>query len=365
MGKVRRQEAIKAMKLLGLNDENLVFLGYPDWGTLAIFSQYWKTDKPYRSFLTRISSVPYKDDLPFGAPYVGESILFDLKRVIFEYFPTKIFISHPADTNRDHKALYLFLQIALRDLKGKIPIPEVHPYLVHSLRWPLPRNYHPELSLKPPQPLSDSQISWLKLELTPEEIEKKHQAILCYKSQTQYAGFYLLSFCRQDELFGDYPEIKLEKQTSLKGETLKFLGFSNMYTDAENSQAFDGPEDFVQDKGQVSYAVADGFLLIHIEKKELKDRWNFMLYLFGYSSKTPFASMPKMRIVAGPSSLKIFDGGLAIEPAGVSVKSEPDGLIVKIPLNILGDPDFILASIKAYTSSLPADTVAFRKIEIR
>ena len=55
MGLVRHLEAIKAMNLLGLNEDKLVFLGYPDFGTFTIFSKYWQTQKPFRSFLTRIS----------------------------------------------------------------------------------------------------------------------------------------------------------------------------------------------------------------------------------------------------------------------------------------------------------------------
>ncbi len=61
MGEERRNEAIKAMQLLGLKREDLVFLGYPDFGTFAIFAQYWQTKSPYMSLLTRISAFPYKD----------------------------------------------------------------------------------------------------------------------------------------------------------------------------------------------------------------------------------------------------------------------------------------------------------------
>ncbi len=195
MGEVRRKEAIKAMQLLGVDESNLIFLGYPDFGTFAIFSRYWKDTKPYRGLLTRISSVPYKENFSFGAPYQGESILNDLKKVLLEYKPTKIFVSHPADVNVDHKTFYLFLEIALADLKNEIPRPQVLPYLIHCVGWPLPRNYHPELSLLPPQKFIATQRElWSMLGLTAEELEQKHQAILMYRSQTQSSAFYLLSF---------------------------------------------------------------------------------------------------------------------------------------------------------------------------
>ena len=117
MGNVRQQEAVRAMQFLGLSEDDLVFLGYPDFGTFNIFSQYWQVKKPFRDRLTRISSVPYKNAPSYGAVYCGESILSDLKKQILDYQPDKIFVSHPADVNVDHKSLYLFLQVALSDLR--------------------------------------------------------------------------------------------------------------------------------------------------------------------------------------------------------------------------------------------------------
>jgi len=339
MGKVRRAEAIKAMKLLGLNEDNLIFLGYPDFGTFTIFSRYWQTKKPFGSLLTRISSVPYKENLSYGAPYVGESILNDLKKVLLDYKPNKIFVSHPADVNVDHKSFYLFLQVALRDLNKEIPHPKVYPYLIHCVGWPIPRHYHPKLSLEPPRQFQDAQINWLEFSLTPEQLNKKYRAILCYKSQTQSSAFYLLSFARRNELFGDYPEIGLKKH---------------------------GLENLIEDKGQVSYALMDNSILIRIEQsKKLNRRFSLMLYLFGYSYKTPFASMPKIRIITRHNKFKVFDGRLMIKPSGISLQLDSHVLILKVPLQILGDPDFILTSVRAYGRPLPAGVIGFRKIDIK
>jgi LmbE family N-acetylglucosaminyl deacetylase len=41
LGQVRRKEAVAAMRLLGLSQERLIFLGYPDFGTFSIFSRHW------------------------------------------------------------------------------------------------------------------------------------------------------------------------------------------------------------------------------------------------------------------------------------------------------------------------------------
>jgi LmbE family N-acetylglucosaminyl deacetylase len=113
MGLVRRSEAIAAARELGLAPEQLTFLGYPDFGTLKIWYAYWGDRPPFRSMLTRVRQVPYANAFRPGAAYRGHEILRDLTSVIREFRPTKIFVSHPADHNGDHRALYLFTRIAL------------------------------------------------------------------------------------------------------------------------------------------------------------------------------------------------------------------------------------------------------------
>lgn len=365
MGLVRRLEAIKAMNLLGLSEDKLVFLGYPDFGTFTIFSKYWQTQKPFRSFLTRISKVPYKSFPSYGAPYVGESILNDLEKFLLNYRPTKIFVSHPADVNSDHKALHLFLQVALRDLRNQIPQAKVYSYLIHWSNWPRPRHYHPNRDLEPPRNFLNSQINWLKLDLSPEESARKHQAVLCYRSQTQSSASYLLSFARKNELFGDYPGIVLSRQASLKERSPAFFGFSNMFVDSDKEGIFDY-SNFMEDQQEISYAIVDNCILIRLENtKELRHNLNLMLYIFGYSDKVPFASMPKIRIITKHDKFRMYDGRKMISSDGVRLDFGLHELLMRIPLNILGDPDFILTSIKAYRAKLSVEATGFRKILIK
>ncbi len=364
MGKVRRVESIEAMKLLGLHENDLTFLGYPDFGTFAILCNHWQNSPPYKSMMTRISAVPYKEDLSFGAAYKGENILKDIESVLLDYKPNKIFVSHPADANVDHRALYLFLQIALRDLDRQLPQPKIYPYLVHCLGWPLPRHYHPQLSLQPPTSFTDKQINWLKLDLTPEQVNKKYQAILCYKSQTESSAFYLLAFARKDELFGDYPDIELNKQVSVREKGVSFFGFSDMYMDSDTGVL--GGLEGIEDKGRVDYAAVDNYILIRIKKsKEFTRFFNFQLYIFGYNGKQPFSSMPKIRLLAENRKFQVFDGKEIIKPQGVSMDINSNELVLKIPLSVLGNPNFILTSIKSYGGKQPFDSSAFRKIYLK
>jgi LmbE family N-acetylglucosaminyl deacetylase len=369
LGQVRRKEAVEAMQLLGVDEQDLIFLGYPDFGTFSIFDRYWQKNRPFRSLLTRISSVPYKDSFSFGAPYSGESILTDLKKVISDYRPDKIFVSHSADVNVDHKSLYLFLQIALADLKDAIPYPKVYPYLVHHSGWPLPRHYHPELNLNPPKSFSDSQINWLRFDLSPEQLSKKHKAILCYKSQTESSAFYLLAFARKNELFSDYFPISLKNQVSLKEQLVSFFGYSKMFTDSTLEKNL--PEtNILEDKGRVSYALVDNALIIKIEKpKDLVFRFSTMMYIFGYSYGKPFGEMPKLRIITRHDNFKVLDGRRLINPKGIVLDLTSQALTLKIPLEIIGSPDFILTSANVYIGKnqgkdSSVDTIGFRRINL-
>lgn len=365
LGKMRQQESIKAMKFLGLSEKDLVFLGYPDYGTFEIFCKYWQVGKPFRDRLTRISSVPYAQSPSYGAKYYGENILSDLTKQILDYQPDKIFVSHPADVNVDHKALYLFLQVALSDLEARMAKPEIYPYLVHRVGWPKPRHYHPELALYPPEEFNGSRINWQRLDLSAAELGKKYRAILFYKSQTQSSAFYLFSFARKNELFSDYPTLELKPQAVSAGKDLFYSDASEMFKEAEYLLDSKQIEE-LEDKGGVSYAVEDGYFVVRLDKpKKLSSRFGVMLYIFGYSQSTPFARMPKIRIITKGKNCKVFSSKKRVKDPGVGIDFGRNSLIIKIPLKLLGQPDYTLTALKAYHGNLPIDGAAFRKVKIK
>lgn len=365
LGQLRQEESIKAMKFLGLSEKDLVFLGYPDYGTFEIFCKYWQAGKPFRDRLTRISSVPYEKSPSYGAKYYGENILSDLTKQILDYQPDKIFVSHPADVNVDHKALYLFLQVALSDLEARMAKPKIYPYLVHCVGWPKPRHYHPELELYPPEKFNGSRINWQRLDLSAAELDKKYRAILFYKSQTQSSAFYLFSFARKNELFSDYPALELKPQAVSAGKDLFYSDTSEMFKEKE--YPLDLKQiDALEVKGGVSYAVEDGYFVVRLDKpKKLSSRFGVMLYIFGYSQSIPFAQMPKIRIITKGKKCKVFSSKNRIKDPGVKIDFGRNSLIIKIPLKLLGQPDYMLTALKAYHGNLPIDVVVFRKVKIK
>ncbi|MCX5667318.1 MAG: PIG-L family deacetylase [Candidatus Omnitrophica bacterium] len=335
MGQVRRKESLEALKILGLTDKDCVFLGYPDFGTMEILLKYWGDIRPFKYMLTRISKVPYSNCLSPGAPYVGESILNDIEKVIRGFKPSKVFVSSPIDTNRDHRSFYLFLQIALWDLEGEIKNPDIFPYLVHIKGWPEPRGYHPDLELLPPDMLKNGKISWSRLELTDGEVRMKHDAMECYKSENEYNPTYLSTFARKNELTGNYPVIKLSKK--------------NAWSNAGTTLAYARKSD-------------DLFIRLALKNKRDKDL-GISIFLLGYRKDLKFSKMPKLAINIGLNNLVVKDKKQRINGGKAQLTEEGNMLILKIPLSLLNDPVYILACAKAGTIVLPFEDTAWRIIQ--
>lgn len=361
MGELRRQEAIKAMKDLGYNEDHLVFLGYPDFGTLNIFVRFWGEGKPYRSLLTRVTTVPYADSFNPDAPYKGESILADMKHILLDFKPTKIFVSHPADTNGDHRALYLFLQVALWDLEKKLPPPEIYPYLVHVSGWPMPRGYNPDLRLTIPAKFADIGLSWNNIDLTPDEVERKKDIIGYYKTQIKYSPKYLVTFARKNELFGRFADISIK---DLESATIDW----DALTRAEHIEGHVADDEEGKEKviKSVTYAVNKDVLYVWITPKEWVDDFSEMdIFLLGYKKSAPFWKMPKYRIrVARSKKVTIFEKRQPVFIRSIKVEFKGQDILISCPLKVLENPDYVLSSARTRFLELPVDATAWRVLRL-
>jgi LmbE family N-acetylglucosaminyl deacetylase len=361
MGEVRRRETVRAMVSLGVNPEDIIFLGYPDFGTMEIFTKYWGNVIPYKGLFTRVSKVSYREALSMNSPYVGESILKDIKKVILDFRPTKIFVSHPADVNRDHRALYLFLQVVLWDLEGKIKHPQVFPYIIHVVRWPMPRGYHPELEIKEPDSLTDSGIEWRSIVLTQEELKAKRAAVSFYRSQIQYSPSYLFTFCRSNELFGDFPVIKMNMQNP--GETVwhDLETIQNIEIDPEHKK--DAENNILPD---VAYAAKDDRLLVRFQLREkIEKNLGVSIFLIGYNPKINFSEMPKIYVKIDTLGVHIRDKKQPLQVKDIEFETQDNTLILKIPFSLLGNPDRILTCARTYPNKLPLDETSWRTLYLR
>lgn len=337
---IRHNEALKADQILGVKPEDIVFLGYPDLGIVKIWYNHWDEKKPFKSMLTRAEAVPYDNAFNPGSLYKGENILEDIKKVIADFKPTKIFISHPADQHPDHRGYYLFTQVAVWDLINSINV-SVIPYVIHhdGEGWPSPHGYYPSEILPYPDGLAPL-IAWKSYKLDSKEEDNKFEAAKAHKTQYDYDTKYLESFIRKNELFGNFDEINLINKREVEiipdnaGGLVKFLPefISNI-----KKRLFIGKEYW-------SVKQEDKNIIIKVKfDRPFSLNVNFTFALFGYRSDVPFKDMPKLDVLV-KNDYEIYDQRDLIGGEGIDLYRNFNYMEIKIPLKKLGDPQKILFS---------------------
>ncbi|MGB9749538.1 MAG: PIG-L deacetylase family protein [Caldisericia bacterium] len=162
---IRYKEFRKATSLLGVKEENLIFLNYPD-GKLF----------KYKNELTE-----------------------DFFEIIKNLKPDKVFIPVSYDNHRDHKISGDILREVLSNFENI----KIYQYLVHHDYFPQPMKYDPNLYILPPLRTLNFYSKWYKFDLIEKEIEIKKESIFTYKSQISKMPLkeMLQSFIRKNEIF--------------------------------------------------------------------------------------------------------------------------------------------------------------------
>ena len=195
----RQVEAKNAARELGLTEEAIEFLGYPDGGMESVWKEKFSPREPFVSPFTAKMRVPYANARTPGAPFCRESVLHDLVASLEEWKPTLVLTTPSFDTHRDHIASFHFLKLAL-ELAQLEQNPDFWTFLIHNGIWPVPNGLHPGLRLAPPAHLLNK-AKWHSLELDGGEIELKSRALNCHATQMASTPRYLNAFVRQNELF--------------------------------------------------------------------------------------------------------------------------------------------------------------------
>ena len=360
MGIIRHDEAINASRILGVSPQNLIFLGYPDFGSLNIWFYHWNQRSAYRSLMTRVTAVPYKGAYRFGAPYKGEEIVRDLRSILRDFKPTKIFVSHPADHNGDHLAFYLYLHVALWD-EGMNEV-SLYPYLIHYLTWPKPKGFHPEKDLTPPDALASNE-TWKQYHLNAIQIETKKKALQAHKSQYFSSPRYLLSFVKFNEIFGDFLPLKLHLNENIaiisgQKKLMTTMELPEELNDQERS-AFVGV-----DWKSLRWEPKNLIVTIGLSKPLAQDV-EASIYFFGYSSKSPFGQMPKINVRLGVLSYSVYDQNKRLEQEVVKVNRTPNDVTISVPLGLLGYPEKILTSARTTLGNFPLDNASWVVLELQ
>lgn len=199
LAQVRSEEARAAASLLGVPQDHLFFLGYPDRGLLRLLLDYYSS--PFTSKFSGVSAVPYRDALSFGAAYTGANLEADFKTVLDRVKPTLVLAPSPEDAHGDHRATG---DLAIRVMSQRGELERLRYWIIHGgLEWPLPKGLHRGLPLEPPP--RGKGLEWTVRDLTPEQIQKKLEAARAHKTQMKLLARFMLAFVRQNELISSTP----------------------------------------------------------------------------------------------------------------------------------------------------------------
>jgi N-acetyl-1-D-myo-inositol-2-amino-2-deoxy-alpha-D-glucopyranoside deacetylase len=203
LGNVRQQESLNALKVLGIDPEQVIFLGYPDRGTSSLLLDNWSRRDPYMSPYSEASQSPYPVTYNPKSVYAGEDYLEDLKSILESYRPDLILYPHPDDVHADHWALGVFTRLAVSMLMDENPDyrPDLYAYLVHRRDYPEPKDYQPEGNLLPPRRSYEVDPHWYRQDLSEKDVLLKDQAVQQYESQLTTLGYLMSTFVRQNEPF--------------------------------------------------------------------------------------------------------------------------------------------------------------------
>lgn len=403
LGYIRQDETLAALQVLGLPRDSTIFLGYPDRGLAPMWEQYWDYSTLFTSRYTRTSCSPYRNSFQAEAPFCGQNVVDNIKRLITDFGPTQILVSHPNDAHPDHWATFAFVTYALEQLRAegydKDRRITVYTYLVHRGDWPVPRGYRPGQSLDPPSALVGQTTRWYSYPLDAATVRQKSVAVDAYRSQTVLMPLYLRSFIRSNELFGVLPEAKA---AAVAGD----MGSPGAAMDPEarwwgvKPVALDPLDDTLvrrAEKGAdlraVYAAVDDGSLRLLVKSRgtpSSKVQIVFLLSDFGSpedgagglrrgngSGETPFgATAPGGRTfcrlaVTPPGSVQAQINGLAEGPSAEGLRTAcrarmvEGGLELEVALPALGGFDRVFLSVESHIEKSVIDRTEWTVIGLR
>lgn len=209
-GKRRQEEATQAGCELGLQPEDLLFLGFPDDGIDDLWESYWSSLQPFISPYTLFDR-PHRKGLNRWVKYSGVELNGEIERVLNDFAPDWVVLPDPRDQHPDHSTAGVFVLGALRDIyqdgKEKFNPTQVLTYLVHYMDYPHGPEWAKKIGASGVGKCATSgktlaNTEWLGLPLTAEEMEGKRRALVSHASQLPVIGFFFKYFLQPGELFG-------------------------------------------------------------------------------------------------------------------------------------------------------------------
>ena len=219
-GYQRQGEAVTGESILGVPENDLIFLGYPDGGLSTIYSNYIALGTRFVSpngisatygnrGLGHIDYHTYR----FGvaADYNRANILTDLQSILTTFLPDQILVTSEFDVHPDHSTTYQLVKLAVAAVNSSNPsyIPTIHKTIVHwsDGSWPSPMDptsyFTPIPNLTPDTGLAWSNRESLDVPVSMQSntcsVNPKCQAISAHASQSGISS--LGGYIHKDEFF--------------------------------------------------------------------------------------------------------------------------------------------------------------------
>ena len=320
LGYMRQHETLASMNLLGLPENEVTFLGYPNEYLNQMWQpEHWRFANPVRSIRTNRTRSPYTNSMTKGAIYCGASLLRDVETVLLREQPDIVFTIQPNDLHRDHWPTWSFVRFALDELAASgEPFAQkcrVYTYLIHrGPDWPVPKRYDPTVGLEPPPALAAlKQTDWLALPLTLAQTLQKHTAILVFRTQGARFDNFLLAFARTNELFGIVPTQRWPAARDVPSTTVILDPYADLPEPAHFPQADIGSVELGRAGHRMTVTITTrtppgarvGFhFAIHLGGADPKDR---VLAEYAWHGKKASATLLRLNTLAqlNPSELQV------------------------------------------------------------
>lgn len=349
LGRIRHNESVKAMSLIGLPRQNLVFLTYPDGGLDSLFNTDWDYTKPHVG-RTGVTRSPYDYAYDKNAVYCGANVVRDLEGVISTFRPTTIVFPGHEDSHPDHWATNAFVQYSLTDLRFTA---REYTYLVHSQEnWPEPRAFEPTAPLLPPS-IGDGRAVWHKLPLSSAQEQTKATAVRQYKTQLLLPYPALEFFIRRNELFALQPNITLARiPIDAKSSTTQTITGRIFFDPPENIFRGLSPD---SDLKSVVFACNDRHAWVKTEGAvnidgSLVYTVNIRVFKKNRKDQNPVARYDA-KLVNG-QAIFAKNAWNAVRPGNASLlRNGSDGLVLEMPADVLTGADYIMICASTYSTN--------------
>lgn len=356
---VRHEEAINALEEIGLDQNNVIFLGFPDGGIRPMFNDYWDSNNTFKSGPDDHS--PYNFSYQKNVPYAGKNVASNIEDIIKSFKPTIIFYPDDGDFHEDHWGTSAFVRYAAMETNYT---GHEYTYLVHKGKdWPNPSFYLPNATLTPHNELTTLDADWMLFSLNKSQENLKDKAVNAYGSQLYLWRNYLLSFIRVNEIYAKYPVIEVDSVSNDPNffvEGMPDSSFQDVRGDPKT-----GLLQSSDDLTSLGMAYDDHYAYLVVQTADkidsnLVDRYQLILW-----NGIQFKSLD-IKVQDNVAEYEIRDNSSVIPDEKPQVQVEGNMMVIKVPLSaIRGTKELLLTATVFNKKGDLIDFIAARNLNFK